>query len=108
MPALTTQQLADYETLTMVFYAVLRELGLKSDHAPSAQQILFWVDLYGYDFTEAGIQKGLRGFAKKVPNGIKSAKDGVYMLNYLNATIKGLKGDLIPARVSPGEDRRAI
>jgi|ERR1039458_6006868 hypothetical protein len=101
------QQRADYETLLLTFYRTLRELNLKTRHAPSGKQFLYWIETYGFDVTEQGIQRGLGGFSKKITDGvIRSDKDAMYMVNYLNATIKGIRTDFEPARTQTAEDTR--
>jgi hypothetical protein len=104
---LTLQQRADHETLLLTFFRTLREAGGKTNHQPTAKQILFWVDMYGFACTEQGIQYGLPRFLKKMKDGvIRSDKDALYMVNYLNAVIKGKREDFENARTQPVEDQR--
>jgi hypothetical protein len=95
------QRTADYETLLLLFYQTVRENGGKTNHAPSAKQILFWIDLYGFACTEQGIRR-VASFLKRMPDGvIRTDSDALYLNNYLNVAIKSLKESIAPARTEP-------
>jgi hypothetical protein len=99
---MTTQQLADYETLSLTFYRVLREVGGRTNHAPSSKQIAFWVDMYGFAATERGIEYALPSFLEKMKDRvIRSEADGIYMINYLGCAIRSTKESIVPARTEP-------
>ena len=111
---LTLQQVADTEALLLVWYQVLREIReegpMQVANQPSGEQLRLWVDLYGFDSTEFGLRNGIRRFLRKkeINRIVLSAKDTIWMINYINVVVKGTRATFENARSSaPDQAQRA-
>jgi hypothetical protein len=94
------QKVETVESLLTLFFQTVRAKGGKTQYQPTSKQLLWWVETYGLAATEAGI-RCTASILKKVPDKVvRSDRDAIYLVNYLNVCIKEAKTSIEPCQPS--------
>ena len=96
------------ENLTLLFYRTVREQGGKTNHQPSGEKIRWWLEQFGEAAVEHAFRRGIPAFLRKMPDRvIRTEKDALYLVNYLQVCIKGVKSVIESAKydepITPNE-----
>jgi len=101
------------EDLTSLFYRTVREHGGRTNHQPSGDKIRWWLEQFGEAAVEQAFRRGIPAFLRKMPDRvIRTEKDALYLVNYLQVCIKGVKSGTEPAKydepITPNEGHNLI
>src|SRR3974390_1867976 len=96
------------ENLTLLFYRTVRGQGGQTNHQPSGEKIRWWLEQFGEAAVEHAFRRGIPAFLQKMPDRvIRTEKDALYLVNYLQVCIKGVKSGIEPAKydepITPNE-----
>ena len=105
------QEVVDIEACLITWYRTITETRRSGvypkvtvKYQPSGDQLREWLSTYGFAATEYAMHYGLINFLKKVNGVVETAKDAIYMRNYLNVCVKGTRGSFEKARISAEEE----
>src|SRR3974390_3500790 len=96
------------EDLTLLFYRTVREHAGKTNRQAAGEKIRWGLEQFGEAAVEQAFRRAIPAFLRKMPDRvIRTEKDALYLVNYLQVCIKGVKSGIEPAKydepITPNE-----